>query len=172
MNKGSVYLRFGCTDQWDCHGYLEWWEDNLKVTETPPDVIEVVKPDQNTFEDHLQARDVEIFDQVRLYMDKAQEKQKESHQMRIKGTKCFDIRANDLAWKKDKRKARPGKPCCSFASGWGPHLLRTASAKAAEALTNEDTLVALEMAEGSGKSATSVKTSCFVIFILLHITNM
>ncbi|XP_024300213.1 bladder cancer-associated protein isoform X4 [Oncorhynchus tshawytscha] len=133
---------------------------------------EVVKPDQNTFEDHLQARDVEIFDQVRLYMDKAQEKQKESHQMRIKGTKCFDIRANDLAWKKDKRKARPGKPCCSFASGWGPHLLRTASAKAAEALTNEDTLVALEMAEGSGKSATSVKTSCFVIFILLHITNM
>ncbi|KAM9536802.1 uncharacterized protein ACWYII_040695 [Salvelinus alpinus] len=108
-------------------GYQEWWEDNLKVTETPPDVVEVVKPDQNAFEDHLQAwaeKDVEIFDQVRLYMDKLQEKQKESHQMRIKGTKCFDIWANDLARKKDKRKARPGKPCCSFASSWGHHLLR------------------------------------------------
>ncbi|KAK6302961.1 hypothetical protein J4Q44_G00273160 [Coregonus suidteri] len=101
--------------------YQEWWEDNLKITETPPDVVEVVEPVQNAFEDHLQARaekDVKVFDQVRLNMVKVQEKQKESHRRRIKGTKCFDIRANDLARKKDKRKARPGKPFCSFAPSW------------------------------------------------------
>ena len=47
-------------------------------------------------------------------MDKVQEKQKESHRRRIRnGTKCFDIRVNDLAWKKDKRNARPGKAWCS-----------------------------------------------------------
>ncbi|KAK6293548.1 hypothetical protein J4Q44_G00358740 [Coregonus suidteri] len=92
--------------------YQEGWENNLKVilfahnnsiqastkygrepqllteiTETPPDVVEVVEPDQNAFEDHLQTwteKDVEVFDQVRLNIDKAQEKQKESYQSRIK----------------------------------------------------------------------------------------
>ena len=43
-------------------------------------------------------------------MDEAQEKQKESYRSRIKkGTKCYDIWANDLVWKKDERKARPGE---------------------------------------------------------------
>ncbi|KAM9559795.1 uncharacterized protein ACWYII_015514 [Salvelinus alpinus] len=69
-------------------------------------------------------KDVEVFDQVRLNMDKAHEK-KESHRRRIKGTKCFDIWANDLAWKKDERKVRPGKAWCSFAPSWGQHPLRT-----------------------------------------------
>ncbi|KAK6326364.1 hypothetical protein J4Q44_G00020090 [Coregonus suidteri] len=111
--------------------YQEGWANNLKVilfahnssiqasteyrrepqllteiNETPPDVVEVVEPDQNAFEDHLQAwteKDVEVFDQVRLNMDKAQEKQKESYRSRIKkGTKCYDIRANYLVWKKDE----------------------------------------------------------------------
>ncbi|KAM9535371.1 uncharacterized protein ACWYII_039918 isoform 2-T5 [Salvelinus alpinus] len=48
-------------------GYHEQWENNLKITDTPPDLVEVVKPDQNAFEDHLQARtdkDVEVFEQV------------------------------------------------------------------------------------------------------------
>ncbi|KAM9498050.1 uncharacterized protein ACWYII_001668 isoform 2-T7 [Salvelinus alpinus] len=69
--------------------YQEGWENNLKVilfahnssiqaeygrepqlkteiTETPPDVVEIVKPDQNTFEYYLQAqteKDVEVFKQ-------------------------------------------------------------------------------------------------------------
>ncbi|KAK6309915.1 hypothetical protein J4Q44_G00197960 [Coregonus suidteri] len=111
-------------------GYLEpkiGWEPQLliEITETPPDVVE----DQNGFEDNLQAqaeKDVEFFDQVRLNIDEAQEKQKESYRRRIKKwTKCFDIRANDLVWKKDERKARPGKPCCSFAPSWGHYPLRT-----------------------------------------------
>ncbi|KAM9498047.1 uncharacterized protein ACWYII_001668 isoform 1-T11 [Salvelinus alpinus] len=89
--------------------YQEGWENNLKVilfahnssiqaeygrepqlkteiTETPPDVVEIVKPDQNTFEYYLQAqteKDVEVFKQVRLNMDKAQEKQKESYRSRV-----------------------------------------------------------------------------------------
>ncbi|KAK6320211.1 hypothetical protein J4Q44_G00093180 [Coregonus suidteri] len=78
--------------------YQEGWENNLKViifalnssiqasteygrgpqllteiTETPPDVVDVVEPDQNAFEDHLQARtekDVEVFDQVRLNIER------------------------------------------------------------------------------------------------------
>lgn len=38
-------------------------------------------------------------------MDEAQEKQKESYRSRIKkGTKCYDVWANDLVWKKDGRK--------------------------------------------------------------------
>ncbi|KAK6293247.1 hypothetical protein J4Q44_G00367480 [Coregonus suidteri] len=37
-------------------GYQDRWEDNLKISETPPDVVEVVEPDQNSFVDHLQAR--------------------------------------------------------------------------------------------------------------------
>ncbi|KAK6299302.1 hypothetical protein J4Q44_G00308120 [Coregonus suidteri] len=99
------------------------------ITETPPDVVEVVEPDHNALEDHLQVRtekDVEVFVQVRLNIDKLQEKQKESYRSRIKkGTKCFDIQANYLVWKKDERKARPGKPHCSLAPSWGHHLLRT-----------------------------------------------
>ncbi|KAM9498060.1 uncharacterized protein ACWYII_001668 isoform 4-T16 [Salvelinus alpinus] len=66
--------------------YQEGWENNLKITETPPDVVEIVKPDQNTFEYYLQAqteKDVEVFKQVRLNMDKAQEKQKESYRSRV-----------------------------------------------------------------------------------------
>ncbi|XP_041748913.1 uncharacterized protein LOC121578615 [Coregonus clupeaformis] len=146
--------------------YQEGWENNLKVilfahnssiqasteyrrepqllteiTETQPDVVEVVEPDQNAFKDQLQARtekDVEVFDQVkmlsikvRLNIDKVQEKQKESYRSRIKkGTKCYDIRANYLVWKKDERKARPGKPHCSFALSWGHHLLRVTSVEA------------------------------------------
>ncbi|KAM9498058.1 uncharacterized protein ACWYII_001668 isoform 3-T13 [Salvelinus alpinus] len=46
--------------------YQEGWENNLKITETPPDVVEIVKPDQNTFEYYLQAqteKDVEVFKQ-------------------------------------------------------------------------------------------------------------
>ncbi|KAM9465309.1 uncharacterized protein ACWYII_010127 isoform 1-T1 [Salvelinus alpinus] len=35
--------------------YQEGWENNLKITETPPDVVEVVKPDQTALKDHLQA---------------------------------------------------------------------------------------------------------------------
>ncbi|KAK6301921.1 hypothetical protein J4Q44_G00279740 [Coregonus suidteri] len=130
--------------------HQEGWENNLKVilfahnssiqasteygrepqllteiTEIPPDVVEVVEPDQNAF------KDVEVFDQVRLNIDKAQEKQKESYRSRIKkGTKCYDIRANYLVWKKDERKARPGKPHCSFAPSWGHHLLRVTSVEA------------------------------------------
>ncbi|KAK6328857.1 hypothetical protein J4Q44_G00008350 [Coregonus suidteri] len=74
---------------------------------------------------------MEFFDQVRLNIDKAQDKQKESYRRRIKkGTKCFDIRANDLVWKKDERKARPGKPHCSFAPSWGHHPLRVTSVEA------------------------------------------
>ena len=41
----------------------------FEITDTPPDVVEVVEPDQNAFEDHLQARtekDVEVFDQVKI----------------------------------------------------------------------------------------------------------
>ncbi|KAK6300002.1 hypothetical protein J4Q44_G00300350 [Coregonus suidteri] len=63
------------------NGYQERWENNLKITETPPHMVEVVEPDQNAFEDQLQARtekDVEVFNQVRLNIDKAQEKQMES----------------------------------------------------------------------------------------------
>ncbi|KAM9418203.1 uncharacterized protein ACWYII_021898 [Salvelinus alpinus] len=66
-----------------------------EITETPPDMVEGVEPDQNAFENHLQVRteqEVEVFDQVRLNMDKAHEKQKESYRSRIKkGTKCYDI---------------------------------------------------------------------------------
>ncbi|KAM9415062.1 uncharacterized protein ACWYII_024126 [Salvelinus alpinus] len=118
--------------------YQERWENNLKVilfahnssiqasteygrgpqllteiTETPPDVVEVVEPDQNSFEDHLQAwteKDVEVFDQVRLNIDKAQEKQKESYRSRIKKvTKSYNLRVNYLVWKKDERKAKEGR---------------------------------------------------------------
>ena len=35
----------------------------FQITDTPPDVVEVVVPDQNTFEDHLQSqteKDVEV----------------------------------------------------------------------------------------------------------------
>ncbi|KAK6328927.1 hypothetical protein J4Q44_G00009050 [Coregonus suidteri] len=139
--------------------YQEGWQNNLKVilfahnssiqasteygrepqllteiTETPPDVVEVVQQDQNVFEDHFQARtekDVEVFDKVRLNMDRVQEKQKESYRSRIKkGTKCYDIRANYLVWKKDERKARPRKPRCSFAPSWGHHLLKVTSVEA------------------------------------------
>eukprot|EP00063_Salmo_salar_P082037 XP_014056872.1 PREDICTED: solute carrier family 2, facilitated glucose transporter member 7-like [Salmo salar] len=53
--------------------FTKWVEAiPIKITETPPDVVEVVEPDQKAFEDHLQARtekDVEVFDQVRLNMD-------------------------------------------------------------------------------------------------------
>ena len=52
-------------------------------------------------------------------MDRAHEK-KGNHLRRIKGTKCFDIWANYLAWKK----ARPGKAWFSFAPSWGQHPLR------------------------------------------------
>ncbi|KAK6316605.1 hypothetical protein J4Q44_G00120050 [Coregonus suidteri] len=123
-------------------GSQEWWKDNLKViffahssvqasrvlTLLPAVLTEPQLLTENAFEDHLQAwaeKDVEFFDQVRLNMDKAQEKQKERQRRRIKGTKCFNIRANDLAWKKDERKARPGKPFCSFTPSWGHHPLRT-----------------------------------------------
>ncbi|KAK6315700.1 hypothetical protein J4Q44_G00132240 [Coregonus suidteri] len=116
------------------YGYQEWWENNLKViifahnSSVQASRVLTLSP-ENAFEDHLQAwaeKDVEVFDQVRLNMDKAQEKQKESYRSRIKkGTKCYDIQANDLAWKMDEKKARPGKPCCSFAPSWGHHPLRT-----------------------------------------------
>ncbi|KAK6321727.1 hypothetical protein J4Q44_G00087030 [Coregonus suidteri] len=162
-------------------GYQEWWENNLKViifahnssvqastedrrepqllteiTETPLDVVEDVKPDQNAFEDHLQAwteKDVEVFDQVRLNIDKAQEKQKESYRSRIKKwNKCFDIQANYLVWKKDERKARPGKPSCSFAPSWGDHLLRVTSVEA-------NNLLQLEQLDGQPLKALTPYTS-------------
>jgi hypothetical protein len=61
---------------------------------------------------------------VRLNIDKAQEKQKESYRRKIKkGTKCFDIRSSDLVWKKDEMKARPGKSCFFTPSGVH-HMLR------------------------------------------------
>ncbi|XP_014037675.1 uncharacterized protein isoform X2 [Salmo salar] len=89
-------------------------------------MVEGQSEDQNAFEDHLQARtekDVEVFDQVRLNMDRVHEN--ESHLRRIKRTKCFDIWVNDLALKKDEGKARPRKAWCSFAPSWGQHPLRT-----------------------------------------------
>ncbi|XP_045550563.1 uncharacterized protein isoform X2 [Salmo salar] len=160
--------------------YQEGWENNLKVilfahnssihasteygpepqllteiTETPADVVEVVEPDQNAFEDHLPAqteKDVEVFDQVRLNIDKAQEKQKESYRSRIKkGTKCYNLRVNYLVWKKDERKARPGKPCYSFAPSWG-HIKKVKSVEA-------NNLLLLEQLDGRPLTPyTSVKT--------------
>ncbi|KAK6302935.1 hypothetical protein J4Q44_G00272900 [Coregonus suidteri] len=45
----------------------------FQITETPPDVVEDVEPDHNALEDHLQTRTEK---DVRLNIDKAQEKQK------------------------------------------------------------------------------------------------
>ncbi|XP_029605528.1 uncharacterized protein LOC115191766 [Salmo trutta] len=122
---GAAAVWTGAAAVWT--GAAAVWTGAAAITETPPDV-EVVETDQKALEDHLQARtekDVEVFDQVTLNMDKAQEKQKESYRRKIKeGTKSLDIRANDLVWKKDERKARPGKPCCSFAPCWVRCLLR------------------------------------------------
>ena len=42
---------------------------HFEVSDTPPDVVEVVEPNSNSFKDHLQARtekDVEVFDQVKI----------------------------------------------------------------------------------------------------------
>ncbi|XP_014016849.1 uncharacterized protein [Salmo salar] len=161
MNAGT---RLGeCTNQTlktamgkSLNWYQEGWENNLKITETPPDVLEVVKPDQNSFEDHPQApteKDVEVFDQMRLNIDKAQEKQKESSRSRIKkGNKCYEIRANDLVWRKDKRKARPGKPCCSFAPSWGHYLLKVTSVEA-------NNLLQLEQLDDRPQNALTLLTS-------------
>ncbi|KAK6307569.1 hypothetical protein J4Q44_G00227170 [Coregonus suidteri] len=60
--------------------------------------------------------------EVRLNMDKSQEKQKESHQRRIKGNKCFDIRANDFAWKKDERRRDLGNLAALSLLAGGPSL--------------------------------------------------
>ena len=40
----------------------------FQITETPPDVVEVVKTDQNAFEDYIQARAEKVFDQVHIFV--------------------------------------------------------------------------------------------------------
>ncbi|KAM9530389.1 uncharacterized protein ACWYII_042107 isoform 1-T1 [Salvelinus alpinus] len=158
--------------------YQEVWETNLKVIlfahnnnniqasteyrqepqllteipETPPDVVEVVEPDHSAFEDQLQAR-TEKEVEVRLNIDKSHEKQKESYRSRIKeGSKCYDIGVTYLVWKKDERKARPGKPRCSFAPSWGHHLLRVTSVEA-------NNLLQLEQLDGRPLNALTPYTS-------------
>ncbi|XP_062313433.1 uncharacterized protein LOC134017612 isoform X2 [Osmerus eperlanus] len=75
---------------------------------------EVDGPGDGAFEDYLQTRannDEEVFDKVRLNVEKAQEKQQEAYRRRTKkGTKRFKVLPGMEVLKKDERKrGRPGR---------------------------------------------------------------
>ncbi|KAJ8404616.1 hypothetical protein AAFF_G00334790 [Aldrovandia affinis] len=101
---------------------LDWhqerWEDNLtygweprlssEITGDIPPLVEVDGIDEDTVADYLQARaekDEEVFDKVRLNVEKAQEKQRETYRRRIKkGSKRFKILPGMEVLKKAERK--------------------------------------------------------------------
>ncbi|KAJ8358342.1 hypothetical protein AAFF_G00013400 [Aldrovandia affinis] len=79
-----------------------------EITGDIPPLVEVDGIDEDTVADYLQARaekDEEVFDKVRLNVEKAQEKKRETYRRRIKkGTKCFKILPGMEVLKKDERK--------------------------------------------------------------------
>ncbi|KAJ8412056.1 hypothetical protein AAFF_G00143230 [Aldrovandia affinis] len=79
-----------------------------EITGDIPPLVEVDGIDEDTVADYLQARaekDEEVFDKVRLNVEKAQEKQRKTYRRRIKkGTKRFKILPGMEVLKKDERK--------------------------------------------------------------------
>ncbi|KAM9530390.1 uncharacterized protein ACWYII_042107 isoform 2-T3 [Salvelinus alpinus] len=126
--------------------YQEVWETNLKVI--------LFAHNNNNIQASTEYRqEPQLLTEVRLNIDKSHEKQKESYRSRIKeGSKCYDIGVTYLVWKKDERKARPGKPRCSFAPSWGHHLLRVTSVEA-------NNLLQLEQLDGRPLNALTPYTS-------------
>ncbi|XP_062338233.1 uncharacterized protein LOC134036993 [Osmerus eperlanus] len=87
---------------------------STEITGDLPHEVEVDGPGEGAFEDYLQTRannDEEVFDKVRLNVEKAQEKQQEAYRRRTKnGTKRFKVLPGMEVLKKDERKrGRPGR---------------------------------------------------------------
>ncbi|CDQ61119.1 unnamed protein product [Oncorhynchus mykiss] len=93
MNAGT---RFGEWTKQTLNGYLngyqERWENNPKVI--------LFAHNSSVQASTEYGREPQLLTEVRLNIDKAQEKQ--SYRSRIKkGTKCYDILANCLVWKQE-----------------------------------------------------------------------